>query len=222
MIDGELLELRNATYAAFVDLGRAPAARELGEEADVRAGWRQLHDAHALVLDSGTDEIRMANPFSAVPTAYRVEAVAAGGTPTAPGTRSGSACARRRRSHRSSCPDCGEASRSRSAAGSRRRRRASLPLSRPGRALVGRHRLHLKHDESLPVGRAHRTMARDEDPGRDDPRPEAVRSRARLVGRHVLLRTGVPAATTRTRRSSTGSVSSDRSGDCRNAIASGR
>ena len=36
------------------------------------AGWRRLHDAHALVLDG--DEIRMANPFSAVPTPYRVEA----------------------------------------------------------------------------------------------------------------------------------------------------
>jgi hypothetical protein len=57
-----------------VELGRAPAAGELGDEAGVRAGWRQLHDAHALVLDPATDEIRMANPFSAVPTAYRVHA----------------------------------------------------------------------------------------------------------------------------------------------------
>lgn len=40
----------------------------------MRAGWRQLHEAHALVLDAATDEIRMANPFSAVPTAYRVHA----------------------------------------------------------------------------------------------------------------------------------------------------
>ena len=36
--------------------------------------WRRLHDAHALVLDPATLEIRMANPFSAVPTAYRVQA----------------------------------------------------------------------------------------------------------------------------------------------------
>jgi hypothetical protein len=41
----------------------------------VRAAWRQLHEAHALVLNPGTDEIRMANPFSAVPTAYRVRAL---------------------------------------------------------------------------------------------------------------------------------------------------
>jgi hypothetical protein len=68
------LDLRNRTYAAFTELGRAPAAGELGEEAEVRAGWRQLHDAHALVLNPATAEIRMANPFSAVPTAYRVHA----------------------------------------------------------------------------------------------------------------------------------------------------
>jgi alkylmercury lyase-like protein len=67
-----LLDLRNRTYAAFVELGRAPAAGELGDVRTVREGWRSLHRAHALVLDPATDEIRMANPFSAVPTAYRV------------------------------------------------------------------------------------------------------------------------------------------------------
>ena len=35
-------------------------------------GWARLHDAHALVLQAGGREIRMANPFSAVPTAHRV------------------------------------------------------------------------------------------------------------------------------------------------------
>ncbi len=68
------LELRNRTYAAFVALGRAPAAAELGDEQAVRQGWRRLHDAHAIVLNPATDELRMANPFSAVPTAYRVHA----------------------------------------------------------------------------------------------------------------------------------------------------
>jgi hypothetical protein len=57
-----------------VELGRAPAPSELGDETDVRAGWRRLHDAHAIVLNPATDELRMANPFSAVPTAYRVRA----------------------------------------------------------------------------------------------------------------------------------------------------
>ena len=73
-MDADLLDLRNRTYAAFVEFGRAPLAAELGDEREVKAGWRQLHEAHALVLDPATDEIRMANPFSATPTAYRVHA----------------------------------------------------------------------------------------------------------------------------------------------------
>ena len=35
-------------------------------------GWRLLHEAHALVLDADAAAIRMANPFSAIPTPYRV------------------------------------------------------------------------------------------------------------------------------------------------------
>ncbi len=51
------------------------AARATGLDLErARARWRALHDAHALVLDEQTGEIRMANPFSAVPTAYRVRA----------------------------------------------------------------------------------------------------------------------------------------------------
>ncbi len=68
------LDLRQRTYATFVELGRAPSARELGDEEEVRAGWRALNEAHALVLNAAMTEIRMANPFSAVPTAYRVNA----------------------------------------------------------------------------------------------------------------------------------------------------
>jgi Alkylmercury lyase len=78
--DGDL-RVRNLTYRLFVDLGRAPTAAEVAEAAeaagpagaDVAAAWRRLHDAHALVLDGG-GELLMANPFSAVPTAYVVEA----------------------------------------------------------------------------------------------------------------------------------------------------
>jgi hypothetical protein len=78
-MDDRDLELRNTTYAMFVELGRAPSADEVGATlgigaADVVAGWRRLHDAHALVLNAATAQLRMANPFSAVPTAYRVQA----------------------------------------------------------------------------------------------------------------------------------------------------
>ena len=72
------LELRNATYRRFVQLGRAPIAAEMAaftgrSEDDVRAGWQRLHDGHALVLDGARDLV-MANPFSAVPTPHRVRA----------------------------------------------------------------------------------------------------------------------------------------------------
>jgi hypothetical protein len=68
------LELRRRTYAFFVEHGRAPVATELGDEGDVLAGWHRLHDEHALVLNRSADELRMLNPFSVVPTAYRVRA----------------------------------------------------------------------------------------------------------------------------------------------------
>lgn len=77
-VDAADLELRNATYRLFVELGRAPTAAEVAGAVGralpaVRDGWRRLHGAHALVLDDA-GEIRMANPFSAVPTPFRVEA----------------------------------------------------------------------------------------------------------------------------------------------------
>ena len=78
-MDADDLELRRLTYELLVELGRAPLAAELAaamraDEDEVRAGWRRLHDVHALVLDAAGDEIRMANPFSALPTPYRVHA----------------------------------------------------------------------------------------------------------------------------------------------------
>ncbi|HSO29608.1 MAG TPA: organomercurial lyase [Candidatus Sulfomarinibacteraceae bacterium] len=77
-MDAADLDLRHATYRQFVALGRAPTAGEVAAatgapEAAVRDGWRRLHDAHAIVLDDA-GEIRMANPFSAQPTPFRVEA----------------------------------------------------------------------------------------------------------------------------------------------------
>lgn len=74
----EDLALRNATYRLFVDLGRAPTASEVGTRVglradDVRAGWRRLHEAHAVVLDARGD-LRMLNPFSVVETPFAVDA----------------------------------------------------------------------------------------------------------------------------------------------------
>jgi hypothetical protein len=81
--DGDMndddLGLRRLTYARLVQLGRVPLAAEVAvasgrSRAQVVAGWRRLHAEHALVLDQVTGEIVMANPFAAVPTAYRVHA----------------------------------------------------------------------------------------------------------------------------------------------------
>ena len=108
------LALRNLTYAGFVELGRAPTAAEIAavagsDQAEVMAAWERLHAEHALVLDPATGGIRMANPFSAVPTAYRVQA----GERWWYGNCAGDAfgiCAALHQDGRleTSCPDCGE------------------------------------------------------------------------------------------------------------------
>ena len=77
-VDDRDIRLRNLTYGLFVRLGRAPTAGEVAAELgrsriEVLESWRRLHESHALVLEQSGDSIRMANPFSAVPTAYRVE-----------------------------------------------------------------------------------------------------------------------------------------------------
>ena len=78
-MDERDLRLRRLTYELFVEFGHAPTADEVASAAastgaDVLRGWRRLHDAHALVLNAAASEVRMANPFSGVPTAYRVYA----------------------------------------------------------------------------------------------------------------------------------------------------
>lgn len=72
------IAIRNATYRRFVDLGRAPTADDVATATGrsvvaIRESWRRLHDAHALVLDAG-GALRMANPFAARPTDFRVRA----------------------------------------------------------------------------------------------------------------------------------------------------
>ena len=110
-MDAADVALRNRTYAAVVALGRAPAASELGvAEDEVLAGWRRLHDAHALVLQPDGRSLRMANPFSAVPTPFRVETTRGAywgnciwdalGIPAALGSDARITAA---------CPDCGDA-----------------------------------------------------------------------------------------------------------------
>lgn len=79
VVDDGDLAIRNLTYGLFVDRGQAPTSTDVAEAAgvdvtEVAAAWVRLHDAHAIVLDTTNGELRMANPFSAVPTAFRVSA----------------------------------------------------------------------------------------------------------------------------------------------------
>jgi len=114
-MDAADLRLRNLTYRAFVDLGRAPTAREVAALADLAPGdvedaWRRLHEAHALVLERSAPTIRMANPFSAVPTAHRVRAAGRWWYANCAWDAFG-ICAALGADGRveTSCPDCGEA-----------------------------------------------------------------------------------------------------------------
>lgn len=73
------LAVRNTTYRLFVDMGAAPSVADVALEAgisvdDASTSWLRLHDAHAIVLQPDALELRMANPFSAIPTAFRVHA----------------------------------------------------------------------------------------------------------------------------------------------------
>lgn len=108
-MDDADLDVRRRTYAFFVEHGRAPRAEELGDAEDVVAAWRRLHDAHALVLNPATDELRMLNPFSVVPTAYRVEAAGRWWYGNCAWDAFG-ICAALHADGRieTSCPDCGE------------------------------------------------------------------------------------------------------------------
>jgi hypothetical protein len=109
-VDGPDLELRRRTYAFFVEHGRTPVASELGEPKEVVAGWRRLQAEHALVLNPATDELRMLNPFSALPTAYRVRAADRWWYANCAWDAVG-ICAALHSDGRveTSCPDCGEA-----------------------------------------------------------------------------------------------------------------
>ena len=105
------MELRNRTYRHFAESGRSPTASELGlSAAELGAGWRRLHDAHALVLSPATGELRMLNPFSLVPTAHRVVAGGRRWYANCAWDAVG-VCAALHVDGRveTSCPDCGEA-----------------------------------------------------------------------------------------------------------------
>jgi len=78
-VDDADLRVRNHVYSRFVELARAPRADEVAADLhlttqETEDAFVRLHDAHALVLEPEALEIRMLNPFSCVPSTWRVEA----------------------------------------------------------------------------------------------------------------------------------------------------
>jgi hypothetical protein len=70
--------VRNAVYATIVERTVPPTVDEtataLGVSPDdVRSAYERLNGRHALFLTPGSHDVRMAHPFSGVPTAFRVE-----------------------------------------------------------------------------------------------------------------------------------------------------
>ncbi|HLE05156.1 MAG TPA: organomercurial lyase [Anaerolineales bacterium] len=71
------LPVRRIVYDGFITEGislpRSEVAARLSlPETDVAAAFRRLAQAHVLVLQPESGEVLMANPFSSVPTAFRV------------------------------------------------------------------------------------------------------------------------------------------------------
>jgi Alkylmercury lyase len=71
--------IRLAVYRRFIATGRPPDSGEIAGEFGISPdeasrAYQRLHAQHALYVDPGTGLVRMANPLSAVRTAYRVSA----------------------------------------------------------------------------------------------------------------------------------------------------
>ena len=114
-MDAADIAIRNTTYRLFVENGSAPSAADVATAAgialaDAEAAWKRLHDAHAIVLQPDAVELRMANPFSAVPTAYRVHAGGRSWYANCAWDAFGVCAALHTDGHiDTTCPECGEA-----------------------------------------------------------------------------------------------------------------
>ena len=72
-------EVRVAVYRHFIEEGVAPTEYEVAQVVGagldaVRSGLRRLADQHVLTFLPNTTYLWMANPFSAIPTAFAVRA----------------------------------------------------------------------------------------------------------------------------------------------------
>lgn len=70
-------QIRHFIYQFFVENGRPPSVQETGQQfsladEEVRQVYHRLNQRHTVFLEPGTNQIRIANPLSAVPTLYQV------------------------------------------------------------------------------------------------------------------------------------------------------
>lgn len=74
-----LWQIRAFVYQHFANTTRAPSVDETARHFNIstqEAGeiYKELHNRHAFFLEPDTLNIRMANPFSAIPTDFKVHA----------------------------------------------------------------------------------------------------------------------------------------------------
>jgi len=69
------LQVRFQIYRFFADNCAAPSYQQIAnllnvENENVRSSFHKLHERHMIFLEHNSDSIRMANPFSAIPTRF--------------------------------------------------------------------------------------------------------------------------------------------------------
>ena len=77
MSDSLLWQVRHFVYNHFADTTQAPSVKDTATHFNIsneEAGelYRELHNRHAFFLEPATMTIRMANPFSGIPTEFKV------------------------------------------------------------------------------------------------------------------------------------------------------
>ena len=71
------LQVRYQVYNFFADNCVAPSYQQIAnllnaDDENVRISFHKLHERHMIFLEHNSDSIRMANPFSAIPTRFKV------------------------------------------------------------------------------------------------------------------------------------------------------
>jgi hypothetical protein len=79
MKDDLIWQIRHFVYSHFVEMTRPPSVEETATHFNInneeaRDLYLELHNRHAFFLDLETLKIRMANPFSGIPTDFKVHA----------------------------------------------------------------------------------------------------------------------------------------------------